>query len=88
MRKAVNKKDVMLKIKLIRWRVGQICEASAEPTWVSNHTNLILKSHLSFREKFWWSIIRWQIRPILTDNMIVLERAIQLARIPAGYEID
>lgn len=88
MRKTVNEKDVRFKTKLLRWIAGQICKAGVAPAWVTNHTNPIMKSHLSFRANFWWSIIYWRIRPIFMDNVVTLERVALLASIMAGYAIN
>lgn len=46
MRKVVNEKDVGLRTELLRWIASQICEAGVELTWVTSHTDSIIKSHL------------------------------------------
>lgn len=38
MRRAINQKNVEIRIELLRWIASQICEAGVEPMWVTTHT--------------------------------------------------
>lgn len=81
-------KNINIRTELLKWVVCQIVEGDAELTWVTNHVELIVKSHLSFSSIFWWAIIQSRIRPTFIDNVITMERVVLLASILASYEID
>jgi hypothetical protein len=88
MQQAVTLRDGASRTSLLRWIAEQITDIGVEPAWVREHTSSIKKAHLSFRAKFWWLIIRSWIRPTRADNVITLERAVLLASVLAGYDID
>lgn len=83
----MSEKNMDLKTELLHGLASQICKESVEPTQVTNHANLIMKSNISFAAKIWWSIIRSRISATFTNKVITREKDVLLASILAGYDI-
>src|ERR1051325_7182049 len=88
LQQAVTHKDRLARTALLGWIAELVTDGGMAPEWVTDHSKRIKKSQLSFPAKFWWLVIRSWIRPTMADNDVTLERAVLLASVLAGYEID
>lgn len=62
-------------------------EQGVDDEWVSN-TVLINKTLLKFMAKSWWVEVRSRLCPTMADNNLTLDRALMVACIMAGFDID
>lgn len=72
---------------LKRWVAWQIEEHGVDVPSGKGKTK-IKKSTLYFVEKFWWTIFRHKLCPTTMDKTHTLDRAILVAKIIVGYDID
>ena len=56
--------------------------------WVSEPKGAIKKSNLTFTAKFLWLIVRHCICPTAADNIVTWDRAVLMAAMIAGFEVD
>ena len=48
----------------------------------------IKKANLTFMVKFLWLIVRHCLSPTVTDNIVTWDRAVLMAAMIAGFEVD
>ena len=56
--------------------------------WVTEPKGAIKKANLTFTTKFLRLIVRHSISPTTADNILTWDRAILMAAIIAGFEVD
>ena len=79
-------RDEEQKLELLKWIAGYIAEDNVAASWVPGKLD-IKKSTLYFSGRFWWSVVRYRLGPTNADNSLILDRAVVVASILAGYEI-
>ena len=56
--------------------------------WVTESKAAIKKANLPFTVKFLWLIVHHCLSPTAADNIITWERAVLMAAMIAGFEVD
>ena len=56
--------------------------------WVTEPKGAIKKANLTFTEKFLWLIVRHCLSPTAADNIVTWDRAVLMAVMIAGFEVD
>ena len=56
--------------------------------WVTEPKGAIKKANLTFIEKFLWLLVRHCLSPTTTDNIVTWDRAVLMAAMIAGFEVD
>ena len=56
--------------------------------WVTEAKRAIKKAHLTFTAKFLCLIIRHCLSPMAADNIVTWDRAVLMAAMIAGFEVD
>ena len=56
--------------------------------WVTEPKGTIKKANLTFTAKFLWLIVRHCLSPTAIDNIVTWDRAVSMAAIIAGFEVD
>lgn len=62
-------------------------EFGINTSWVEGKME-IKKSLLNFIVKFWWNIIRHKLSLTTIDNVIILDQAVLIISLKAGYDVD
>lgn len=62
-------------------------EFGINTSWVEGKME-IKKSLLKFIVKFWWNIIRHKLSLTTIDNVIILDQAVLIISLKAGYDVD
>ncbi|TMW82926.1 hypothetical protein EJD97_003840 [Solanum chilense] len=56
--------------------------------WVTEPNGAIKKANLTFTAKFLWLIVRHCLSPTADDNIVTWDRAVLMAAMIAGFEVD
>ena len=56
--------------------------------WMTEPKEAIKKGNLTFTAKFLWLLARHCLSPIASDNIIAWDRAVLIAAMIAGFEVD
>ena len=56
--------------------------------WVTELKGSIKKANLTFTAKFLWLIVRHCLSPTAADNIVTWDRAVLMASMIAGFEVD
>ena len=56
--------------------------------WVFEPKGAIKKGNLTFTAKFLWLIVRHCLSPVAADNIVTWDRAVLMAAMIAGFEVD
>ena len=56
--------------------------------WVTEPKGAIKKPNLNFTAMFLWLIVRQCLSPMAADNIVIWDRAVLMAAIIAGFEVD
>ena len=56
--------------------------------WVTEPKGAIKKDNLTFTTKFLWMIVRHCLSPTAADNIVTWDRAVLMAAMIAGFEVD
>ena len=56
--------------------------------WVTEPKGAIKKANLTFTAKFLWLLIRHCLFSIAGDNIVTWDRAVLMAAMIAGFEVD
>ena len=56
--------------------------------WVTEPKGAINKANLTFTVKFLWLIVRHWVSPTTADNIVTWDRAVLMAAMIAGFEVD
>ena len=56
--------------------------------WVTELKGAIKKSNLTFTTKFLWLLVRHCLSPTAADNIVTWDRAVLMAAMIAGFEVD
>ena len=56
--------------------------------WVTEPKGAIKKSNLTFTAKFLWLLVRHCLSPTAADNIVTWDRAVLMAMMIAGFEVD
>ena len=56
--------------------------------WVTEPKAAIKKDNLTFTVKFLWLIFRHYLSPTAADNIVTWDRAVLMAAMMAGFEVD
>ena len=56
--------------------------------WVTEPKGAIKKANLTLTVKFLWLIVRHCLSPIAADNIVTWDRAVLMAAMIAGFEMD
>ena len=56
--------------------------------WVTDPKGAIKKDNLTFMEKFLWMLVFHCLSPTAADNIVTWERAVLMAAMIAGFEVD
>ena len=56
--------------------------------WVTERKWSIKKANLTFTAKFLWLLVHQCLSPTALDNMITWDRAVLMAAMIAGFEVD
>uniref|UniRef100_M1DFS1 Integrase core domain containing protein n=1 Tax=Solanum tuberosum TaxID=4113 RepID=M1DFS1_SOLTU len=77
-------------LRLLRSLIDSVLRASdGEPTeWVNTPTLGIKKAILNFVAKFFWLLVRNRVSHTQADNVLTWDRAVMVAALVAGFEID
>ena len=59
-----------------------------DTNWVSEPKEAIKKANLTFTAKFLWLIVRHCLSPTAADNIVTWDRAVLMAVMIAGFEVD
>ena len=56
--------------------------------WVTEPKGAIKKANLTFIAKFLWLLVRHCLFPTAADNIVTWDRAVLIAAMIAGFEVD
>ena len=56
--------------------------------WVNEPKGSIKKANLTFTTKFLWLLVRHCHSPTIADNIVTWDRAVLMAAMIAGFEVD
>ncbi|KAM3217714.1 putative protein isoform X1 [Capsicum annuum] len=83
----VKMADPVQRSSLLKWVASFIAENREEASWVTSK-GTITKASLNFAAKFWWAIVRSRLGSTSGDNRLTPDRAVLVASIMAGYNIN
>ena len=66
----------------------QLSEDGEGADWVTKPKGVIKKANLTFTAKFLWLIFRHCLSPTAADNIVTWDRAVLMAAMIAGFEVD
>lgn len=75
------------RVNMARWIVGYISPLGDETPWIKGYGE-INKDSLMFAAKFWWLIIKYQLFPTTSANVLTWEGATLIVSIMAQHVID
>uniref|UniRef100_M1DPJ8 Integrase core domain containing protein n=1 Tax=Solanum tuberosum TaxID=4113 RepID=M1DPJ8_SOLTU len=73
---------------VILWLAKYIAADGEHAEWVATPRLGIQKATLNFVAKFFWLLVRNRVSPTKADNQLTWERAVMVAALVAGVEID
>ena len=56
--------------------------------WVNEPKGAIKKANLTFTAKFLWLLVRHCLSPTAADNIVIWDRAVLMAVMISGFEVD
>ena len=71
-----------------RWMTLHLSVDEEGADWVTELKGAIKKANLTFTVKFLWLIVRHCLSPTAVDNIITWDRAVLMAVMIAGFEVD
>ncbi|KAG5596525.1 hypothetical protein H5410_037757, partial [Solanum commersonii] len=73
---------------VIHWLAKYIAADGERAEWVAAPRLGIRKATLTFMAKFFWLLVRNRVSPTKADNQVTWDRAVMVAALVAGVEID
>uniref|UniRef100_M1DZJ6 Integrase core domain containing protein n=1 Tax=Solanum tuberosum TaxID=4113 RepID=M1DZJ6_SOLTU len=73
---------------LLRWIAQHIAEEGKGIKWVRSMTLPIIKASLIFAAKFFWLVVRTRLSRTQADNVVTWDRAVMIATLMEGLEIN
>jgi len=73
---------------IILWLARYIAADGERAEWVATPRLGIRKATLTFVAKFFWLLVRNRVSPTKADNYVTWDRAVMVAALVAGVEID
>ena len=71
-----------------RWMALHLSVDGEGADWVTEPKGAINKAKLTFTVKFLWLLVRHCLSPTAADNIVTWDRAVLMAAIIAGFEVD
>ena len=71
-----------------RWMALHLSVDEEGVNWVTEPKGAIKKSNLTFIAKFLWMLVRHCLFPTATDKIVTWDRAVLMAVMIAGFEVD
>ena len=71
-----------------RWMALHLSVDREGTYWVTEPKGPIKKANLTFVTKFLWLLVRHYLSPIAVDNNVTWDRAVLIAAMIAGFEVD
>ena len=71
-----------------RWMALHLSVDGESSDWVSEPKGAIKKANLTFIAKFLWLLVRHCLFPTATDKIVTWDRAVLMAAMIAGFEVD
>ena len=71
-----------------KWIAQHLSVDSAGADWVLDPKGSIKNTNLTFTAKFLWLLIRYCLSPTTADDIITWDRAVLMAAMVKGFEVD
>ena len=71
-----------------RWMAQHLSVDGEGADWVTEPKGAIRKANLTFVAKFLWLLVRHCLSPTAADNIVTWDRAVLMAAMIAGFEVD
>ncbi|TMX04112.1 hypothetical protein EJD97_011552, partial [Solanum chilense] len=71
-----------------RWMAMHLSVDGEGADWVTEPKGAIKKANLTFTAMFLWLLVRPCLSPTATDNIVTWDRAVLMAALIAGFEVD
>ena len=71
-----------------RWMDLHLSVDGEGADWVIEPNGDIKMANLTFTAKFLWLLVRHCLSPKVADNIVTLDRAVLMAAMIAGFEVD
>ena len=71
-----------------RWMALHLSVDGEGADWVTEPKGAIKKANLTFVAKFLWLLVRHCLSPTAADNIVTWDRAVLMAAMIAGFEVD
>ena len=71
-----------------RWMAQHLSVDGEGVDWVTEPKVAIKKANLTFVTKFLWLLVHHYLSPTAVDNIVTLDRAVLMAAMIAGFEVD
>ena len=81
-------REVALRETTKRWMALHLSVDGEGADWVTEPKGAIKKANLTFTAKFLWLLVRHCFSPTAADNLVTWDRAVLMAAMIAGFEVD
>ncbi|TMW83440.1 hypothetical protein EJD97_001678 [Solanum chilense] len=71
-----------------KWMALHLSVDGEGADWVTEPKGAIMKANLTFTTMFLWLIVRHCLSPTSVDNIVIWDRAVLMAAMIAGFEVD